>query len=120
MFTYVDIYNDLSGTVTKYMPTDRVLLFYSGARCDRFFGPPELLPMIPMRQLFYQQFLGVSPQMPIGVPSVKNAGATIRPDMFYFDAYADEKWKTITGRMQAAPIYATTQTDAFSLINVDP
>lgn len=116
MFTYEDIYDNLSGTSTKYMPAGKVVVFSTQARCDRYFGPPEMLPMISQRRQFYQEMFGFSLDNPPMPPNVKNEGAVIRPDMFYFDAYPSGDYKKVTLRMQAAPIYATTMTDAFAVI----
>ena len=116
MFTYEDVYTDLSGTTQKYMPAGKVVIFYSGARCDRYFGPPETLPMIPARAEFYRQMLGMDPDTMPTVPNIKNGAAAVSSGMFYFDAYATADWSTITARVQAAPIFATTQTDAFVVI----
>jgi len=52
----------------------------------------------------------MAPPMP---PNIKNQSAIISPAMFYSDAYKAQDDKKITIRTQAAPIYATTQTDAF-------
>jgi hypothetical protein len=46
-------------------------------------------------------------------PLVKNAGATVLAPAFYFDAYRSEDKKRVSVRTQSAPIFATTQTDAF-------
>jgi hypothetical protein len=116
MFTYEDIYDDLTGTSTEYMPAEKVVLFHSGARCDRYFGPPEKLPMLSSDRQFYTEMFGFPSDMP-AVPNIKNQGAVLRPDMFYFDAYRSNDKKKVTLRMQAAPVYATTMTDAFAVIS---
>ena len=116
MFTYDDIYTNAAGTTVEYMPKGKVLMFWSGVRCDRYFGPPELLPMIPSRRQLYMELFGFSPDSPIMPPNIRGDAGLINPGMFYFDAYAPETWKTVTCRMQAAPIFATTQTDAFAVI----
>jgi len=116
MFTYSDVYTNSAGTATKYMPNAKVLVCYSGARADRYFGPPELLPDIPARRTFYQQLFGFDVSMPNMPPNINGGGMTVEPGMFFFDAYAPESWQRVTARMQAAPIFATTQTDAFAVI----
>ncbi len=52
----------------------------------------------------------LAPPMP---PNIKNLGSVITPAMFYSDAYKAQDDKKVTIRTQAAPIFATTQTDAF-------
>jgi len=113
LFTYVDVYTNSAGTATLYMPTNQALLAYSGARCDRYFGPSEVLPMTPTRAAMYQEMFGFSPSLQPMPPRVKNQGHTVRPEMFYFDAYMSTNHKNVTIRSQSAPIFATTMTDAF-------
>jgi hypothetical protein len=112
-FTYSDIYDNAAGTAVKLMPDGYVLFGYSGARCDRYFGPGENLPMIPLRQQFYQQMFGFNMSAPPMPPNVKGAAHALNPGMFFCDAYASNDWKRVTMRTQSAPIFATTMTDAF-------
>lgn len=121
LFTYLDIYNEPSaGTATKYMPADKVLIASSTARCDRYFGPPENLPMVPARAALYQEYFGFDPSAMPMPPNVKAASGVIVPASFYFDAYVSPDWKKLTVRAQHAPIFATTQTDAFGVIDTEP
>ena len=117
MFTYLDVYTNAAGAATKYMPVDECLIAASAARCDRYFGPPETLPDWPQRTQMYQQLFGFAPGLEPMPPGVKDVAAAINPAMFYFDAYPRPNWKGVTIRTQAAPIYATTQTDAFVTLN---
>jgi len=116
LFTYLDVYTNAAGNPVKYMPDDHVVIGSSMARCDRYFGPPERLPDIPQRDQLYSSLFGFSPGMAPVPPMVKNMGSAVVPAMFYFDAYVSENWKRVSLRTQAAPIYATTQTDAFATI----
>ena len=113
LFSYNEVYTDSTGTATDYMPVDDVIVASSYARCDRYFGPPEVLPNVPAKDALYQDYFGFSPGMEPMPPNVKNANAALNPAMFYFDAYTSENYKRISLRTQAAPIFATTQTDAF-------
>lgn len=113
LFTYIDVYTDGTGTAQKYLPEDQALLAYYGARCDRYFGPPELLPVDNQKAAWYQEIFGMNMMAPPMPPNIKNLGSVINPAMFYSDAYKATDDKKITVRTQAAPIYATTQTDAF-------
>ncbi|MGL4368351.1 MAG: major capsid protein, partial [Spirochaetota bacterium] len=45
IFCYNDVYTDASGVAQNYMPDGSALLGFYGARCDRYFGPAELLPV---------------------------------------------------------------------------
>lgn len=116
LFSYIDVYTDDAGDPQKYMPEKNVLLAASTARCDRYFGPPERLPDIAARDQLYQQLFGFAPGMAPMPPKIKNSGQAISPEMFYFDAYVGDNWKRATVRSQAAPIFATTQTDAFATL----
>jgi hypothetical protein len=112
LFTYIDGYTDASGDFQLYMPEDEVLIANSQARCDRYFGPSETLPMTPQRQALYQEMFGFSPSAPPMPMNIKDPGK-IDPRMFYFDAYTESNEKQVTIRTQSAPIFATTMTDMF-------
>lgn len=118
LFTYLDVYTNASGVATKYLADDKVVVAASQARCDRYFGPPENLPMIPMREQLYREFLGFDPTAP-PLPA-KLAGSVIDPAMFYCDAYVSSDWKRLTIRTQVAPIFATTMTDGFVTMDTEP
>lgn len=113
IFTSIDVYTASGGTATLYMPTDQALIAASTARCDRYFGPSESLPNIPARDQMYQQLFGFAPGLAPTPPNIKDVANAVSPAMFYCDAYYSENWKRVTCRTQSAPIYATTQTDAF-------
>lgn len=114
IFTYIDIYTDpKTNRPTKYLPDGTAIICYSGARCDRYFGPSDVLPMTPQRQAWYVDMFGFSPDAPPMPVNVSNASSILNPAMFYFDAYQSPNGKSVTIRTQAAPIFATTQTDAF-------
>jgi hypothetical protein len=116
LFTYVDGYDDASGTFTKYLADDKVLIASSRARCDRYFGPPELLPIDSVQRTLYAEYFGFSLDAP-PMPLIKGTGNVIDPNMFYSDAYKANDGKKLTIRTQSAPIFATTHTDAFGLID---
>lgn len=115
VFTYQDTYTNLSAASAYYMPVGTVLLAYSGARADRYFGPSEMLPMIPQRAEWYMQTFGLDPRS-IAVPAGIKNSEVINPAMFYFDGRPSADQKTVTIRTQAAPIFAPAMTDAFGTI----
>lgn len=120
LFTYLEVYTNAAGSPVRYMADDKVVISSSDARCDRYFGPPENLPMIPARAELYRQFFGFDPNaMPIPV-KMQAAGNIIDPAMFYSDAYVTSDWKKISIRTQTAPIFATTMTDAFVVLDTEP
>jgi hypothetical protein len=116
MFTYLDSYETDGGTDTKYMPVDEVLIFSSRARADRYFGPSERLPLTPDVIQMYQTYFGFSPMVTPMPPNIKNMSAILNPAQFYCDAYTNENRKGLTVRTQSAPIFATTATDGFGLL----
>jgi len=113
LFTYVDVYTDRNGDAQPYLPEDMAFLAYYGARCDRYYGPPERLPVTPSDAAWYQSMFGFNMMTPPMPANVANMGAIISPAMFYSDAYESPEKKKVVIRTQSAPIYATTQTDAF-------
>lgn len=113
LFTDVDIFTTNAGVATKYMTTDKAVIASSRSRNDRYFGPSEMLPVTTAHRAFYREMFGfddVSAPMP---DNIQGASDMITPGMFHFDAYEGASRKTITQRTQTAPIFATTQTDAF-------
>lgn len=120
LFSYLEVYTNSAGNATKYLADDKVVIASSQARCDRYFGPPENLPMIPMREQLYRDYFGFDPSMPPMPVKMKAAGAIIDPAMFYADAYVASDWKRISMRLQTAPIFVTTMTDAFVVMDTEP
>lgn len=116
MFTMLDVYDNTAGTSTPFMPVDKVIITNVKARADRYFGPPENLPMIGQRVQLYQEFFGFNPESAPMPPNIKSPGGIIMPAMFHSDAYVAPDWKKITVRTQHAPIFATTQTDSFGTL----
>ena len=112
MFTYNDLYTNASGVATKYMPESKALICNSKARCDRYFGPSEVLPPTAQKAAWYQEMFGFNMTAP-PMPPIQGSSDIIRPEMFYSDAYQATNDKNVTIRTQSAPIFATTQTDAF-------
>lgn len=116
MFSYLDSWETDAGTDTKYMPADEVLIASSNARADRYFGPNDRLPMNSAKRQAYQEYFGFSPEAPPMPVNVENMSAVLNPAAFYCDAYENETGKTLTVRTQCAPIFATTATDGFALL----
>lgn len=113
LFTYDDYYTDENGDPQPYMPIHNVIVGSSRARADRYFGPPERLPIQPSEMREYSEVFGFDPNsLPQGV-NVKGAGAVLDPAWFNFDFYRAENKKSLTMRVQTAPIFATTQTDVW-------
>lgn len=115
VFTYPWMYANSSGTLTKYFTDTSALLFSTEARCDRYFGPNETLPMSQMEAAEMMERFGFNPATPLIPPNVEGAG-TILPQMFYADAYKSNDRKHVTLRVEGAPVFPTTQTDAFGTL----
>jgi hypothetical protein len=116
LFTYSEYYDTDAGTATLYMPAATVIMGFSGARCDRYFGPPDAIPQTPQQEQLYQQYFGFSPTAVPMPPNIKNLSGIAPPGVYYHSAYHIPGSKAITLRTQSAPIYATTQTDAFATL----
>jgi hypothetical protein len=112
-FTYVHIFTDNNGITQHYMPLHSVFIAYYGARCDRYFGPPERIPVTPDDNMWYQYMFGMDMMTPVMPAKIHGRANTINPSMFYCDAYPAGDKKKVTVRTQSAPIFGTTQTDAF-------
>ena len=112
LFCYNDRYDDSNGDSQPYMPDGMAFLAYYGARCDRYFGPSERLPMLSIDNVMYQEMFGFNP-MAVPMPDKIAGSGIITSDMFYCDAYRSGDNKKVTVRTQSAPIFATTQTNAF-------
>jgi hypothetical protein len=113
LFTYLGVYDDADGNHQKYLPDGDVFFGYFGARCDRYFGPPEVLPQLSADITFYQEMFGMNMMAPTMPANIMNQGEIVNPNMFYSDAYRTDDKKKVMVRTQSAPIFATTQTDAF-------
>ncbi|MDH4319645.1 MAG: major capsid protein [Desulfobulbaceae bacterium] len=117
IFTYLDSYENTSAVDTKYMLTSEALIGSSQARCDRYFGPPERLPITSSEKMEFQELFGFNLDMPMQPPNIKNANAVVRPDAFYVDFYRSHGNKAVTQRIQYAPIFAPTHVNGFGVLN---
>jgi hypothetical protein len=113
LFTYLDGYTDGSGDLVNYMPPPKVLMFWSEAETTRFFGPPERLPNDSQEQAWYREMFGFNMLAPPMPPNIKASPKTIASSMFYFDAMKSVDKKKVVPRLQAAPVFAPIQTDAY-------
>ncbi len=107
MWTYPAIYDTDGGTQTQYLPDAEVLVMAKGARYDRYFGPADRLEIAD--DSFFRKMFGIGSME--GTPmEVMNSGI-LSSDMFHLDAYSMGNNKAFNIRTQAAPIFATTETD---------
>lgn len=120
LFTYSEGYTASNGAFTKYIADDKAILCSSGARFDRYFGPPENLPDNPVRNMLYREYFGFDPSQPPMPPKIMAAGGVFAPEAFYHDAYISPDQKRLSIRTQHAPIFATTQTDSVYVLDTEP
>lgn len=99
-------------TTTNWIPSGKALMFSPKARCDRYFGPPDRLPVTPQEAAWYREMFGFDMTAMPELPAIQNPGV-IDSRMFYCDAYVGPGNKAVFTRTQSAPIMPTTQTDAF-------
>lgn len=116
LFSYNQFYEEPKGTFNYFLPADNALITYSGARADRFFGPPEFLPTTSLDNIWYSEMFGFdSSSLPM--PEMTPNGDIFDSKMYYFYAYPSVDKKGIQTATQTAPVYVTTQTDAFVTLN---
>lgn len=115
IFTYDAMWETDADVVTDYMPAGKVVMGSTQARADRMFGPSETFDEVPARDRFYQEMFGFSPGAAPMPPNIVVPGV-IDSRMFYFDAYPNQNWSSITTRTQCAPIFVPTETDAWLVI----
>jgi len=111
IFNYNKRYTNSAGSTVRYLPSDKAFICDINARADRYFGPPDRLPVTPDEAAWIMDLFGINimaPALPAGITA-----AVLDAAMFHFDAYRSPDKKTVIMRAQSAPIYPTTQTDAF-------
>lgn len=113
VFTYPWGYSNSSAAFTKYFDDTKVLIGSSQARADRFFGPSEQIEMTSQDQQKLMERFGFNAMVPPLPMNIEGDGNIILPQQFYVDSYESDDRKAVALRVQAAPIFATTQTDAF-------
>lgn len=119
MFTYEGGYV-ASSTFYPFITTDHAIFFSSAARCDRYFGPPETLPMSEQSRADYADIFGFAPEVTPAPANVGGVGDVIRPDEFFFDVRRASDQKSLIVRCQYAPMYITTDTNAFVYCDTVP
>lgn len=100
-------------TTTKWMPNDKALMFNPTARCDKYFGPPDRMPITDQEERFYQEMFGFDMTAQMQNINLVNEGV-IDPRVFFMDAKGTRK--AVQLFTQSAPIFPSTETDAFVTI----
>lgn len=112
ILTYDAWYDTDAGVSTPYMPDKSMLIMPMVFRADRYFGPGDTLPMTSLDTTYLRETFGIRPNSPFRGVSMKAAPGVIVPQAFYTDAFPGDARKNAVLRLQTAPIFATTQTDA--------
>jgi hypothetical protein len=120
MFTTVDSYDNDAGTAVKYLADDLVVLTKSDARRDRFFGPPERLPMTPARQAELQFWTGFGGDGIALPPMTRAAAGVVNTAAFWYDVYQDQNNKSLTCEVQHSPIFSPTAVDTTAVLDTAP
>lgn len=118
LFTYELTYTDdftSVGTDTEknWVPAGKALIFHPNARCDRYFGPMDRMPILASEMQEYREMFGFDMSLQT-MAEIQN-GAVIDPRMFY--TFADRSKKVIDLTTQSSVILPTTRTDAFATLS---
>jgi hypothetical protein len=116
LFVTPDYTQEDNGDVIELMDSDKALICSTQARCDRYFGPSEMLPFTPSMIREQEEIFGISLSVVNTSIMIKNKSALIRPDMFYTHAWRNQGNTNATVRVQSAPIFPTIHTDAFGVL----
>lgn len=112
ILTYDAWYDTDAGVSTPYMPDKSMLIMPFVFRADRYFGPGDTLPMNSLDMRYLSETFGITPRTNFSAVNIKAAPGVIDPRAFYTDAFPGGARKSAVLRVQTAPIFATTQTDA--------
>ena len=108
VFTCESLSDNSSGTPTRCMPSNEVVLCNANSRLDAIFGPPETLPETASDVREYQEWFGFAPG---ATPPGQESFGLVRPEMFYLDAMRNETKTAYLIRSQTAPLYVPVATD---------
>lgn len=115
IFTYDEQYQDASKNWQDIMPVDEVTVGWSGARCDRSFGPSLTFEGNLTQERQVNELLGFgafTAQMPT---NMKTQGA-FDPRMFHVDGKVNSGNNVISMRLSSGGIYVPVHTDAFATL----
>jgi len=120
-FTYEGGYKDAAGTFVPYIGTDEAIFVSSQAACDRYFGPPEQLPISAQARQDYLEIFGFNLDTPPVPANLDTGNGVIVPAEFFPHVMRAKDEKSFKIRLQYAPMYITRDTNAFCFIaDVNP
>lgn len=121
LFTNNESFDDGAGAPQPYLEDNKTVIMGSGARMDAYFGPHEQMPMTESKARWMQEMFGFDMTMGSVPPNmIGTKWEQLLPRTVYPYAYLLSGEKGISIRNQAAPIFATTQTDAIVTITTVP
>jgi hypothetical protein len=113
IFTTEALSDNSSGTPTRCMPANEVVLCNANSRLDGIFGPPETLPETATDSRLYQEWFGFAPG---ATPPGQTSAGIVSPEMFYLDARRNESKTAYLMRSQTAPLYVPVSTDEWGVL----
>lgn len=115
LFGYNQNYaHPITGDKTYFMPPDKVVVRWSGARQDRMFGPPEVFKPTSLDiQWMLERFGFTSDTLPM--PANTPADSVIMSEMFHFIAQEKDR-SSIDLKVQIAPVFIPTHVDATAVL----
>lgn len=116
IFTYPQFYQNYAGAYTKYLTDNSAVLYSTQARADRFFGPPEAFDPTPQDIQYFMDRLGFNPQTPYLPMGVMAGDGVVIPETHYVQLLRDSNGKVESMRIQHAPVFQPTMTDAFGVL----
>ena len=120
VFTYEGSYKNAAGTKVPIMSDDEVIFGSTDARCDRYFGPGERLPMTTQEKTDYLEIFGFSPSAPKMPRDIGKDNIIVAAE-FYPDVVRSLDGKSFLPRLQYAPMFISVDTNSFAHIeNVAP
>jgi len=115
IFTYNEKYQDAAKDWQPYMPVDEFLVGFSGARCDRSFGPRLTFEGNLTQERQVNELLGFE-SFTTPMPSNVKSPAAFDPRMFHVDGKVNGNNDVISMRLTSGGIYTPVRTDSFGLI----
>lgn len=115
IFTYNEKYQDASKNWQPFMPVNEFFGGWSGARCDRSFGPRLTFDGNTTQERQVNELLGFN-AFTAQMPTNLKAKGAFDPRMFHVDGKVNGDNDVIGMRLSTGGIYVPVRTDSFGLI----
>lgn len=111
VFTYDHTYINRSGSEVRLLGANDMIIFDPFARFDVAWGPNDYMDHDTAKMQMYMDVFGMN------LEAMGRASAAVPSGFLYGGFHYDAYWSSLSGkgidvRVQAAPLYVTTQTDA--------